>query len=511
MIPLVTTLVAAALATREQGADGHHQMNRGVKYLIANSPPGHEDMPRSFSPKSEYFEVLSPPIRSRYAGVVWRVLEAVPLPPDVVRRYNDSVMAVTGYEVDVLRKDATGNLASVPNYQSYNHHYTSALHGAGAALAPHVVGASNLHHRELFFLPTAVKGPAGVPAVQAFNEHNGNEARQSYHGLPSGFVQPLFAPQAFIFNPMQINTLNPDGTGKRGGPLPRASAAAPGANYSGLLECPCTTRIVKDLKAKTIDGSVFDPQCATDPRRSNLRATGNPTCDISTYVGGMECCKDGMVLLDADQPQPEAIDEVFYRWRFYHEPFDARRHTPLVHLEWAVNGCDSAGMKGNPNDCHHIEYDAVQAPEGTPPEKAVHTAVSHFQFRDMLAPDCSVEHDHYCASLKTAEARGGMMRLLMAGGHCHSPACIALELWNADTGELVCRVTPRHGQGDDVYDEAGYLWLPPCMWGAASDSLLPPPAFTLDANLTAIKHVNVTSYHYGVMGIWQMRGAYGDM
>lgn len=31
---------------------------------------------------------------------------------------------------------------------------------------------------------------------------------------------------------------------------------------------------------------------------------------------------------------------------------------------------------------------------------------------------------------------------------------------------------------------------------------------SLDANLTAVKRVNVTDYHYGVMGIWQMRGAY---
>ena len=30
----------------------------------------------------------------------------------------------------------------------------------------------------------------------------------------------------------------------------------------------------------------------------------------------------------------------------------------------------------------------------------------------------------------------------------------------------------------------------------------------VDANLTAIKRANVSEYHYGVMGIFQMRGAY---
>ena len=80
------TLVAAALATREQGADGHHQMNRGVKYLIANSPPGHEDI----SVISQNLSILSS-VTPNSLALRWRrkrVLEAVPLPPDVVRRYN---------------------------------------------------------------------------------------------------------------------------------------------------------------------------------------------------------------------------------------------------------------------------------------------------------------------------------------------------------------------------------------------------------------------------------------
>ena len=58
----------------------------------------------------------------RYAGVVWRVLPPVSLPVEVVQRYNGSAMAVTGFEVDVVRRPAGGDV-SVPNYQSYNHHY----------------------------------------------------------------------------------------------------------------------------------------------------------------------------------------------------------------------------------------------------------------------------------------------------------------------------------------------------------------------------------------------------
>ena len=126
----------------------------------------------------------------------------------------------------------------------------------------------------------------------------------------------------------------------------------------------------------------------------------------------------------------------------------------------------------------------------------------------MMSPTCDEEMDEYCASIQVAKARGGSMRLVMAGGHCHSPACLSLELWSRDTGELLCMVTPKLGRSDAVWDEAGYLWLPPCQWGSAQDGLLPPPVLPLDANLTAVKRTNATYYHYGVMGIWQMRGAY---
>ena len=490
------------MITTALGASSPPQMN-AINYLIANAAPGHETIPRGFT--SDFFEVYSPPIRSRYAGVVWRVLEPVPLPASIVSLYNGTAMAVTGFEVDVIRKVADGEDTSVPNFQSYNHHFTAHLHGAGARLSANAVGTPNIRHRVPF--ERTDLAPSSVPHLQAFNEHNGNEARQTYHGLPSGFVQPLFSPVSFVFNPMQINLLNPDGSGTRGGPLPRSSAAPKDAKYSGLLECPCTTRIHKDLNKSTINGRYFNPHCTADKERSDLLANHNPTCSVATYVGGMECCKDEMVLLDADQLQPEHIDEIYFKWRFYHEAFNVKKHTPIIHLEWAVNGCDSGGPRGNPSNCPHIEYDVVKAIPGTPPSKTVHTVTSHFQVRDMLAKDCDPIMDEYCASEKVAMERGGKLRLIMAGGHCHSPACISLELWNRDTAELICRITPVLGKGDKVFDEAGYLFLPPCQWGE-EEGLLSPPVLDLDANLTAIKRANNTEYHYGVMGIWQMRGAY---
>ena len=352
---------------------------------------------------------------------------------------------------------------------------------------------------------------------------------------------------------MQINTLNPDGSGMRGGPLPRSSAAPPGAAYSGILECPCSTRRVIDRVAGTIDGARFDPQCASDPMVSDLLLNKNPTCNASTYVGGMECCRDKDIILDADQEVPSYVDEIRWKWRFYHEPFDAAKHTPIMHLEWAVNGCDSGGPQGNPKNCRHIEFDVPQAPPGTPPQHAIANVTSHFQVKDMLAPNgCSVETDPYCADAKVAAARGGAIALIMAGGHCHSPACLSLELYNDETGELLCQVSPRMGKGDKAHDEDGYIWLPPCQWGH-EPHLRPPPVLPLETRLRAVKRANSTNCeprcirthaleprqleprpldlrvvgaaralhapadavstlpaadHYGVMGIFQMRGAY---
>eukprot|EP01065_Artemidia_motanka_P015646 TRINITY_DN19389_c0_g1_i1.p1 TRINITY_DN19389_c0_g1~~TRINITY_DN19389_c0_g1_i1.p1 ORF type:complete len:751 (+),score=147.28 TRINITY_DN19389_c0_g1_i1:315-2255(+) len=644
-------------------------------------------------------------------------------------------MAVTGFEVDVVRRTASGDVP-VPSYQSYNHHFNSHIYGAGVKLA--TSGELTEAHRHVSFTvdPAGPSDPADIPAIQAFNEHNGNEARQTYHGLPQGRVQLIASPQRWVFNPMQINTLNPDGSGRRGGPLPRASKAPPNASYSGLLECPCTDRIKKTLAGHlaqnagvcaapvfgaaecfaaaveldvpnlvanvtvsdasappgcsvvpkagsftavfnsavnstapcgqsstpthtqgrssslvsvdldvdaaadtvtlqlsgkdgkwfgvgfnaskmadapyavivlgngtvverqlgdhapgtvlqrqvvvtgsvtkdgirtvvlrrslkgitpahysfsasvvslpiitalggtpqfaqhiarasslltlvetsgptclcrggkgTINGVVFDPQCPKWPL-SDLLSQHNPTCDVSTYVGGMECCRDGAILLDSDQAVPEHVDEVHFKWRFYYADYDAAtmgRTARIFHLEWALNGCNSGGPRGIPTACRHIEYDATQAPAGTPPEHAVHQIVSHFKGGDMMSP-CDVRTDPYCADSRQVTDAG--VNLVMAGGHCHSPACISMELYNSDTGDLLCRIEPHMGNSSVDMDESGYLWLPPCQWGAAEEGLLAPPVIHLNTSLMSIKKVNSTNYHYGVMAIWQMRGAY---
>lgn len=464
-------------------------MNAGVQYVIANPPAGHEGRIQNFT--GEWFEVYTPPIKSRYSQVLWQTLGDVPLPEKVRNRFDGRIMAITGWEADVVRKTSSGDIP-VPCYQSYNHHYTANIRSSQASVS---VGAGPDHGHgpeDLFEVEQGV-GPDWIPQVQSFNENNGNEARQTFHGLPRGYVQPIWSPSTFSMTPMQINTLNPDGSGKRGGPLPRASRAPPNAQYSGLLECPCTTRVNRS--------KLSIPPCADWPL-SDLKKNNNPSCNASTYAGGIQCCGNGVFLLDADQEVPEHVDTVYWKWRFYFEEWNPKKHIQLVHLEWALNGCDSGGGHMG---CRTIDYDVPQCAPGTPPEECVHTVTSHFTGADMLTK-CDPKKAPYCADPRNVTSEG--IALIMAGGHCHAPACLSLELWNKDTGELICHISPRMGQGDKAFDENGYIWLPHCAWGNPIDGLKPPYLFKPETRFMSIKKENSTYYHPGVMAIWQMRGAF---
>ena len=112
-------LAAAAVST----AYGLTHMNPTMKYVVSNPAPGHEGESREFA-TSDYFEVDSPVMDMKYSQIVWTTLPAVDLPKAVVDKYANSTMAVTGFEVDLLRKNpTTGKLESVPAYENYNHHY----------------------------------------------------------------------------------------------------------------------------------------------------------------------------------------------------------------------------------------------------------------------------------------------------------------------------------------------------------------------------------------------------
>lgn len=85
---------------------------------------------------------------------------------------------------------------------------------------------------------------------------------------------------------------------------------------------------------------------------------------------------------------------------------------------------------------------------------------------------------------------------MMWYSQCHAPTCLAMELWNNQTGELLCRQTPIYGGTGDVtigdkFDEPGYILVPPCLWG--DDPALEPMPLVSGVELT-IKAITNSTY-----------------
>ena len=127
----------------------------------------------SFSPRPE------PERRPRR-----RTLDPVPLPADVVALYANATMAITGFEVDLLRKTANGSLESVSALDSYNHHYSAQIYSS----ALEVTGSHNFGHHTVLDFDQVRDAPPGARLAQALTHGNGQEHRQIFHGAPPGYV-----------------------------------------------------------------------------------------------------------------------------------------------------------------------------------------------------------------------------------------------------------------------------------------------------------------------------------
>ena len=113
--------------------------------------------------------------------------------------------------------------------------------------------------------------------------------RKSFHGYPAGMAQLIDSPTEFHIQPMQIDTKNRHYNGSDFKPdlLPKSSQAPLDASYSGLIECPCTTRIKKVIGKNnrgSINGRQFFKICTGELFREK-----NPTCSIETYAGQCGC------------------------------------------------------------------------------------------------------------------------------------------------------------------------------------------------------------------------------
>lgn len=230
------------------------------QYKIANPSRDENSYSTDYDDATEFFDVYSPPIKTRYSEVFWKVLNLLDLPEEIVERFSDNkVMAVIGYEPDQVQvNEVTGEEKPVPITWAYNHHYVAVLwnYKKARVSASKMPPPGAMHpltsHRDHYVMELVNEqeildyseedfGPATL-----FSEANGGEFRLSYHGYPKGYAQLIESPNSFQLTPMQIDTWNREKMDspkyEPGGPLPRSSRIPPEAGYSGLLECPCSDR-----------------------------------------------------------------------------------------------------------------------------------------------------------------------------------------------------------------------------------------------------------------------------
>tara|TARA_B100000123_G_scaffold268981_1_gene244388 strand:- start:1921 stop:3999 length:2079 start_codon:yes stop_codon:yes gene_type:complete len=250
-----------------------------------------------------------------------------------------------------------------------------------------------------------------------------------------------------------------------------------GSTKMYLYSLQGNTCLCYDGVSGSINGIPFRKKCAAEPI-ADLLKQNNPSCFIDTYQGGLSCCSHKSVLLNQEQIQPK--HEMTYRIKFRFWFQDFQNHQNLIRLYFQT-------------EAYSGEYDVPKAPYGTPYENTVHSITARFQIKDMV--DSKYQKNH------------NGIKFITAAPHCHAPTCISMELYNADTGQLICGVYPKFGQGRSnvKFDELDYIRIDPCIWGM-EEGLMNPDFFTWDTNLTSIKKNNNTYAHYGEMASWQCRG-----
>ena len=284
-LPLIISRFTKVSAENMNGKPGQYQIANGLSGVKFSTDYD-----------SEYFEVYSPLIRSRYSEVVWKMSDAIPLPEDIRERFFGKVMSVVGYEADQVRLTPDGEDVPVPITWAYNHHYgawisngrkvrmTKARAGEDSARGGASHGYRAHWKPQLLDKSDQEEGVSSeiYPLTTFFSEGNGGEYRMSYHGYPRGYAQLIDSPDTFHVSPMQIDTWNRDmvDAGFMAGPLPKSSRIPSRAGYSGLIECPCSDRLEKEW-AMTY----------------GIRSSGRPCNDAAAVRNVLECFEGGIAVV----------------------------------------------------------------------------------------------------------------------------------------------------------------------------------------------------------------------
>ena len=225
----------------------------------------------------EHFDVYGE-VRTNYSQVYWTRNLPINLPPQIIERFKDKVMVITGYEVDQVTHngpengstttdtqlggfscypscDTNGEDKSVPIYNAYNHHYFSWLVSSNAEMYERETPLQIPNPTNTAFRAKDGANNVTYPLSIVYKENPGGEFRKSYHGYPNGYGQFIYSPSQWVVEPMQIDThnrnydINDHSHGYVPYFLPKQDTANNmtdlGNKMSPLIECPCTDRITK--------------------------------------------------------------------------------------------------------------------------------------------------------------------------------------------------------------------------------------------------------------------------
>jgi len=277
----------------------------------------------------------------------------------------------------------------------------------------------------------------------------------------------------------------------------------------GAVSCVCDAGLTGRLcEAGGVNCHEFVKDCVASPA-GDLLSQMNPTCNARQYSGGLNCCHHKRIMLDADQEIRPELLRYHMKFRFWFQEYQQKE----------VNGYGKASHANLPRiyyqtEAHAGEYDIPPAFA-----KPGHPVVGYPDWPlnkptpgTTCTGNCPDGPDCECVHTITFHWTVSNIRLIYAGGHCHAPSCISIDLYHNLTGtpQLLCRQLPKYGQGNfpkDKFDEAGYVALPPCLWSDEDPSL--DNSVWLPKNTPMIsvkKNKNTHLGHFGEMASWQMRG-----
>ena len=190
--------------------------------------------------------------------------------------------------------------------------------------------------------------------------------------------------------------------------------------------------------------------CADRPR-SDMGQFGDGTgregpnlaCHMETYHGGLQCCRHGWLLTDRAQDSlipRDQVDTYYLKWRYYFQEFKpAAPASPASHKH-----------------LHHWVFLIDEAVNDYEEDNAEYGVASVGKITARLqAKDMGLEDTHSPTDDGAPPVPGNFSQItpLVITPHCHAPSCIRQELWNADTGEIICNMTAQYGTDNQVLSQ----------------------------------------------------------